>query len=119
MAATAAAPSPTATPPRLPRGAALPPGPRMPRLLQTLGWISRPFPFIEGARARLGDTFTMHIGRETLVVLSDPQDVKQVFTGDPAVFHAGAANVILLPFLGHKSVLLLDGAQHLAQRRLL
>jgi cytochrome P450 len=113
----------TAPAPRLASGrarrAALPPGPRMPRAMQTVGWLSRPFQFVERARARHGDTFTMLIGRDTFVVLSDPADVKQVFTGDPAIFHAGAANVILLPFLGHKSVLLLDGAAHLGQRRLL
>jgi cytochrome P450 len=97
----------------------LPPGPRTPRLMQTIGWLSRPFPVLERARARYGDTFTMEIGRDTFVVLSDPDDVKQVFTGDPAIYEAGAANIILLPFLGHKSVLLLDGAPHLAQRRLL
>jgi cytochrome P450 len=91
----------------------------MPRLVQTVGWLNRPYQFVERARARFGDVFTMKIGRDTFVVLADPQDVKQVFTGDPAIFHAGAANVILLPFLGHKSVLLLDGAAHLRQRRLL
>ncbi|MDX6726651.1 MAG: cytochrome family [Baekduia sp.] len=110
----------TAAPlPRLARRPALPPGPRMPRAMQTVGWLSRPFQFIERARAGLGDVFTIAIGRDTFVVLSDPIDVKQVFTGDPAIYHAGAANIILLPFLGHKSVLLLDGAAHLSQRRLL
>src|SRR3954469_20736740 len=101
MATTTAAPPL----PRLSRRAPLPPGPRMPRALQTVGWLSRPFQFVERARASYGDTFTMHIGRDTFVVLSDPADVKQVFTGDPSVFHAGQANIILLPFLGHKSVL--------------
>jgi cytochrome P450 len=91
----------------------------MPKALQTLGWLSRPFQFVERARARYGDTFTMHIARDTFVVLSDPADVKQVFTGDPSIYHAGVSNVILLPFLGSKSVLLLDGAPHLGQRRLL
>jgi cytochrome P450 len=109
----------TATVPRLARRAPLPPGPRMPRLVQTVGWLSRPYQFVERARARYGDVFTIKIGRDTFVVLADPQDVKQVFTGDPAIFHAGAANVILLPFLGHKSVLLLDGSAHLGQRKLL
>jgi cytochrome P450 len=109
----------TAPLPRLARRAPLPPGPRMPRALQTLGWLKRPFQFVEGARAKHGDTFTMHIARDAFVVLSDPADVKQVFTGDPAIFHAGASNVILLPFLGHKSVLLLDGAAHMSQRKLL
>jgi cytochrome P450 len=107
-------------PPVVPRTTgALPPGPRMPRAVQTIGWLNRPFQFVERARAKYGDTFTMLIGRDTFVVLSDPADVKQVFTGDPAIYHAGAANIILLPFLGHKSVLLLDGAQHLSQRKLL
>jgi cytochrome P450 family 135 len=99
--------------------AAAPATPRMPRALQTLGWLRRPYPFLARAHAKYGDTFTMHIGRDSFVVLSDPDDVKQVFTGDPAVFHAGEGNVILLPFLGHKSILLLDDAAHLRQRRLL
>src|SRR6185312_6887048 len=94
----------TAPLPRLTRRAPLPPSPRMPRAMQTLGWISRPFQFIERARADLGDTFTIHIARDAFVVLSDPADVKQVFTGDPSVYLAGVSNDILLPFLGHKSV---------------
>jgi cytochrome P450 family 135 len=99
--------------------AAVPVGPRMPRALQTVAWLRRPYPFLARARAKYGDTFTMHIGRDSFVVLADPDDVKQVFTGDPAIFHAGEGNVILLPFLGEKSVLLLDDAAHLGQRRLL
>src|SRR3954447_5176933 len=101
------------------RRAPLPPTPRMPRALQTVGWLSRPFQFIERARAKYGDTFTIMIGRDAFVVLSDPADVKQVFTGDPSIYLAGKANIILLPFLGRKSVLLLDGAQHMSQRKLL
>jgi cytochrome P450 len=45
--------------------------------------------------------------------------VKQVFTGDPRVLHAGEANVVLLPMLGHHSVLLLDEAAHMSQRKLM
>src|SRR4051794_14484549 len=95
------------------------PAVRMPRGLQTLGWLRRPYPFLARARAKYGDTFTMHIGRDSFVVLADPDDVKQGFTGDPAVFHAGEGNVILLPFLGEKSGLLLDDAPHPGQRGLL
>src|SRR3954451_4775754 len=97
----------------------LPPGPRMPRALQTIGWMSRPLGFVERARARHGETFTIHIGRDTFVVLTDPADVKTVFTGDPSIYHADESNLILLPFLGHKSVLLLDDAAHMSQRKLL
>ncbi|HLM28001.1 MAG TPA: cytochrome P450 [Thermoleophilaceae bacterium] len=99
---------------------ALPPGPRLPRPAQTLGWVTRPGPFLARARRRYGDTFSVKIAQEgNWVMLTDPDDVQQVFTGDPRLLHAGAANVILLPLLGHHSVLLLDGERHMAQRKLL
>jgi cytochrome P450 len=77
-------------------------------------------PFMERCRARFGDTFTLRIAQEgTWVFVSHPDAVKQVFTGDPAVLHAGVANRVLRPLLGNESVLLLDGRPHLAQRKLL
>ncbi|HEY8583570.1 MAG TPA: cytochrome P450 [Capillimicrobium sp.] len=98
----------------------LPPGPRMPRALQTLAWVTRPMPWMERLRARHGDVFTVRIAQEgTWVFLAHPDAVKQVFTGDPEVLHAGQANRILRPWLGDHSVLLLDGQDHLSQRRLL
>ena len=98
----------------------IPPGPRYPRALQTIGWVARTGPFLERCRQRYGDIFTLRIAHEgTWVMLSDPEDVRQVFTGDPRVFHAGEGNVVLRPVLGHHSVLLLDEAPHMAQRKLL
>jgi cytochrome P450 len=92
----------------------------MPRLLQDVGWIARPLPWLERCRARYGDVFTLNIAQEgAWVMLAHPDHVKQVFTGDPAVFHAGEANVVLRPVLGPSSVLLLDDAEHMAQRRLM
>ena len=98
----------------------LPPGPRMPVALQTLGWIARPGPFLERCRDRYGDAFTLRIQNEdTWVMLSDPAAVKQVFTGDPGLLHAGEANGVLRPIVGANSVLLLDDGAHMAQRKLL
>ena len=98
----------------------LPPGPKMPRLLQDVGWIARPLPWLERCRARYGDMFTLRVAQEgAWVMLSHPDHVKQVFTGDPQVFHAGEANVVLRPVLGRNSVLLLDDAEHMTQRRLM
>lgn len=98
----------------------LPPGPRLPRAAQTLAWIKRPGPWLERCRDEHGDTFTLRIaGQETWVVLSHPDAVREVFTADPATLRAGEANELLLPVLGPRSVLLLDGAEHLAERRLL
>ena len=44
------------------------------------------------------------------MVVADPDLVKQVFTGDPKVFHAGEGNEILRPLLGENSLLVIDGA---------
>jgi cytochrome P450 len=64
--------------------------------------------------------FTLEIAYEgTWVILSDPELIKQVFTGDPKVFHAGEGNDILRPLLGEHSLLTLDEAPHMSQRKLL
>ena len=75
---------------------------------------------LEDCRRRYGDMFTLRIAHEgTWVFLADPDAIKQVFTGDPRVLHAGEANVVVLPLLGHHSVLLLDEAAHMSQRKLM
>ena len=75
---------------------------------------------LEQCRARLGPMFTLNIAYEgTWVIVTDPEDVKQVFTGDPRVFHAGEGNQILRPVLGENSVLVLDEKPHISQRKLL
>jgi cytochrome P450 len=75
---------------------------------------------MERLRERYGDAFTLRIANEgTWVMLSHPDAVKQVFTGDPRLLHAGEANVVLRPLLGPSSVLLLDETPHMAQRKLL
>jgi len=69
---------------------------------------------------RYGDMFTIRIAYEgTWVMLADPEAIKQVFTGDPRVFHAGEGNEILAPLLGRNSLLVLDEKRHMSQRRLL
>jgi cytochrome P450 family 135 len=98
----------------------LPPGPRVPHAMQMAGWITRPGPYSRRLRERYGDTFTLHVEpRAPWVVVSHPDAVKEVFTGDPAVLHAGEGNAILRPLLGERSVLLLDGADHMRERKTL
>lgn len=53
------------------------------------------------------------------MIAADAAVAKEVFTGDPALLHAGEGNVVLRPLLGPRSVLLLDGPEHLRQRRLM
>ncbi|MEZ5076144.1 MAG: cytochrome P450 [Solirubrobacterales bacterium] len=100
-------------------GLALPPGPRMPRALQTAIWSRRAQWLLEQSRARFGPTFSLKIADEDWVLVSEPEAIKRVFTGDPHVFHAGEGNSLLGPILGESSLLVLDEERHLSQRKLL
>ena len=92
----------------------------MPRAAQTAAWTLRPGPFMLRAQRDFGDAFTIKIGTEPpWVMLAHPDAIREVFRGDPALLHAGKANVVLRPLLGRASVLLLDGAEHLRQRKLM
>jgi cytochrome P450 len=92
----------------------------MPRPVQTMAWIARTGPFLERARERYGDMFSVRIAQEgTWVMLADPARVREVFTGDPKIFHAGEANAILRPVVGENSLLTLDEQAHMSQRKLL
>lgn len=96
-----------------------PPSPRLPPSLQAFGWIVRPEALMLRSRAEVGPAFTLRLPIGPAVFLSDPDAIKEVFTGDPDVFRAGEGNQPLEPVLGPASLLLLDGATHLRRRRLL
>jgi cytochrome P450 len=92
----------------------------MPRPLQTAIWARQAQWFLTQSRRRFGPMFTLDIAYEgRWTVVADPDLIKQVFTGDPKVFHAGEGNDILRPLLGEHSMLTLDEAPHMSQRKLL
>jgi cytochrome P450 len=98
----------------------LPPGPRLPRLVQTAGFLLFGARFLEALHRRYGDAVTLGtLFDERFVMVFDPELVKQVFRGSAAQLHAGEANALLGPVVGQRSVLLLDEAEHLRHRRLL
>src|SRR3954447_19957617 len=99
--------------------AALPAGPRAPRAAQMAAWLARPLWFAQQCRARYGDMFTVRVEERPWVMLSDPAAIREVFTAPADLMHAGDANAILRPMLGPSSVLLLDGPEHLHQRKLM
>jgi cytochrome P450 len=99
---------------------ALPRGPEAPVAWQTAAWVTRPGPLLERARRRYGDIFTLHLPISgPVVVVSDPDAIKQVFTASPDLLRAGEGNRALEPVLGSRSLLLLDGSDHLRHRRLM
>jgi cytochrome P450 len=98
----------------------LPPGPRMPVLLQTIATWSRPTALLERGRSRYGRRFTLRfLGQPPFVIISDPQELKELFQAPPEVLHPGEGARILEPVVGAHSVILLDEAPHLEQRKLL
>ena len=97
-----------------------PPSPPLPRVAQTAIWSRQARRLLYACQDRYGDMFALRIAYEgTWVMLADPAAIKQVFTGDPKVFHAGEGNQILEPVLGKSSVLVLDEKPHMSQRKLL
>jgi cytochrome P450 len=98
----------------------LPPGPQLPRLIQTAGFIIGGVRFLEALRRRYGDVVTMStLFDSPFVMVFDPALVKELFQGSNEQLHAGEANALLGPILGERSVLLLDGSEHLRHRRLM
>ncbi|CAN7436171.1 cytochrome P450 [Mycolicibacterium frederiksbergense] len=76
--------------------------------------------FVSACHRRYGDVFTLRVASMgTLVYLARPEDIKTVFGGDPAVYHAGEANSMLAGLLGSSSVLVVDDAEHRDRRRLM
>ena len=107
-------------PPRIdPRS--LPPGPRWPMLLQSTGLLRFRHQFVPWLHRRYGDTFTVRMlpQGQPLVLFTRPEHAKQIFAGDPEVFHAGKGNAILGPIMGEHSLLLQDGTAHRRARALL
>jgi cytochrome P450 len=99
---------------------ALPPGPRMPVFLQGLGWWHRPTAFMERCRARYGKRFTIRLpGAPPFVMISEPDQIRELFMAPPDVLHPGEGAQILEPVVGSFSVILLDEGPHLEQRKLL
>ena len=98
--------------------AGTPPGPRMPRAVQALGWATRPYPFMKRCQERYGDVFTLRILHSgTWVFLCDPADVKAVLTAPAGTLGVALANPLLRPVLGPRSVMLLDEPAHMSRRR--
>ena len=99
---------------------ALPPGPGIPRMLQMAKWVWRPIPFMRACAAAYGDVFTMRLfGAPPFVLFSEPAAVREILTADPETLLAGRGNEVLRPIFGSNSVLLLDGARHRRERKLL
>lgn len=97
----------------------LPPGPTAPTPWMLLRWMREPVAVLEECRARYGETFTLRIGvMPPMVILSNPEHVREVFASAGEDMHGGKIAGALRPFLGDRSVIVLDGGEHRAMRKL-
>jgi cytochrome P450 family 135 len=74
--------------------------------------------WLDRCHRRYGDVFAVRAAPIGAVVfVADPDDIKAVFAGDPAIYRAGEGNTVVGGVLGESSVLLLDGEEHRERRR--
>src|SRR3954453_5552387 len=97
----------------------LQPGPELPSPVVTAQFVRRPLDTLRRWQARYGNVITARfVGFGTGVYVAEPDAIRELFTGDQSDLLAGEANSILEPVLGKHSVLVLDGPEHLRERRL-
>lgn len=98
---------------------ALPAGPGTLPIRLLLRWLRDPYPLLDELRAEFGETFTLRLGvMPPMVMFSNPEHIKEVFASNGEDMYAGKLAEALRPFLGARSLLLLDGAEHKAMRKL-
>jgi len=96
-----------------------PPGPAAPPLAQALRWIGRPYEFMRECAQQFGDVFALQLGSHgRFIAFSRPDALRAIFTADAAILRVGVGNAVLKPFLGPGSLLVLEGDEHLRERRL-
>lgn len=86
---------------------------------QLMNWIADPIGFQEKYSQKYGDIFTMRLsGLGSLVIIGNPQAIQEIFSQD-SQFDVGRANALAEPLVGRNSLMLIDGARHRRERKLL
>jgi cytochrome P450 len=98
----------------------LPPISKQSPRLQLLRWQLRPLAFMEACRREFGETFgVIFVGFETpLYFSSSPEVIRAVYSNRANRLPPGR-NVTLEPIVGPRSLLLLQGSEHLGRRKLM
>ncbi|MGB3758323.1 MAG: cytochrome P450 [Rivularia sp. (in: cyanobacteria)] len=95
-------------------------GLKTPRFAQLIEWVFNPLQLMEKSAKAYGDTFKLFlVGNSPMVFVSHPQAIKEIFNANPDKFDSGRGNEIVASLLGEQSLILLDGAKHQRQRKLL
>ncbi len=96
----------------------LPPGPKTPKLLNGIVFLLARNAMVRRLQRRYGDALTMQMpGFGTMILVTRPDLVKQVYTAKPDVLHGGKNP--LGEVLGPGSLFSMDEERHLRERRML
>jgi cytochrome P450 len=105
---------------RRPGGGTLPPGPRLPAVVQTVMWVVAPVKFGKACMRRYGPLFTARIlGFGAVVYISTPDGIRRILRDDAGDFDAAAANEPIKFVVGTHSLLMSDGVAHTERRKVL
>ncbi len=95
-------------------------GPKTPRFAQLIEWVFNPLQLMEKSAKTYGEAFKLFlVGKNPMVFVSHPQAIKEIFNANPDKFDVGRGNELVASLLGEQSLILLDGAPHQRQRKLL
>lgn len=95
----------------------LPDGPKSPRFVQLIQFITDPVTYLDKCAKQYGDIFTAQLGMP-VVMISHPQAVQEMLNSN--AFHApGKANGFLKPIIGEQSMIMFSGERHKRSRQLL
>lgn len=99
-------------------GGKLPPTPPHPAALQTIGGRRWPYAYLEHCQRVCGDPFTLYpLDMPPMVFLSDPQDIREVLTGDASALHPGVGGHVIAPLIGERSFMLREEEEHAFGRK--
>jgi cytochrome P450 len=96
----------------------LPAGPTSPPAVQTARWLLRPIAFMESCRRAYGEAFSVNFTgfRTPLVMVSSPEALRALYAERSHGLPPGRT-VTLRPLVGPRSLLLLEGVDHLSRRK--
>ncbi|MDJ0724895.1 MAG: cytochrome P450 [Prochloraceae cyanobacterium] len=98
----------------------LPDGPKLHPIVQSINWIRKPLQYLEECAEKYGNIFTIKLsGVKPLVIISDPEAIKQIFTFQSENINVSSKNNLLLPIIGENSLLLLNGSRHKRERKII
>lgn len=84
-----------------------------------MNWIADPLRFQDRYSQKYGDIFTMRLsGLGSFVIVGNPQAIQDIFSQD-SKFDVGRGNALAEPLVGQNSLMLMDGARHRRERKLL